>query len=153
MISAEQADKYEKEVRKVLLERFQPSYEALISFLESDIKNTDEVATGVHRLENGEAYYNALLKNYTTTDLTAEEIHQIGLDEVERLTNDMIAIKEKVDFDGDLQDFLIISVLMSASSIRITTKAQRCIWKIRVSTRLTLMKSCRNILEFCQKPT
>ncbi|MFP3700167.1 DUF885 family protein, partial [Burkholderia sp. SIMBA_013] len=69
-ISAEQADKYEKEVRKVLLERFQPSYEALISFLESDIENTDEIATGVHRLENGEAYYNARLANYTTTDLT-----------------------------------------------------------------------------------
>jgi uncharacterized protein (DUF885 family) len=104
-ISAEQADKYEKEVRKALLERFRPSYEALISFLESDIENTDEVATGVHRLENGKAYYNALLKNYTTTDLTADEIHQIGLNEVERLTQEMIAIKDKVGFEGDLQAF------------------------------------------------
>jgi uncharacterized protein (DUF885 family) len=59
----------------------------------------------VHRLENGEAYYNARLANYTTTDLTADEIHEIGLSEVERLTNEMIAIKEKVEFDGDLQDF------------------------------------------------
>jgi uncharacterized protein (DUF885 family) len=46
-----------------------------------------------------------MLRSYTTTDLTADEIHQIGLDEVARLRAEMIAIKDAVEFDGDLSEF------------------------------------------------
>lgn len=62
-------------------------------------------ADGVWRFPEGDRYYNALLANYTTTDLTAEEIHTIGLREVERIHGEMRAIMKTVGFDGSLQDF------------------------------------------------
>ncbi|CAN7307871.1 DUF885 domain-containing protein [Brevundimonas sp. LjRoot202] len=59
---------------------------------------------GVWRLPDGEAYYNARLRLSTTTDLTADEIHQIGLNEVERLHGEMQAIMDQVGFEGSLQE-------------------------------------------------
>ena len=60
---------------------------------------------GVWRLPGGDAYYAARLKNYTTTDLTADEIHNIGLREVERIHGEMRAIMKKVGFTGTLNEF------------------------------------------------
>jgi uncharacterized protein (DUF885 family) len=60
---------------------------------------------GVWRFKDGEAYYAERLKNYTTTDLTADEIHQIGLDNVARIHGEMRKIMAQVGFEGSLQDF------------------------------------------------
>ena len=60
---------------------------------------------GVWRLPEGEAYYDALLASYTTTDLTADQIHDIGLREVARIHDEMRAIMKQVGFEGSLQDF------------------------------------------------
>ena len=60
---------------------------------------------GVWRLPDGEAYYNARLQLSTTTDLTADQIHNIGLAEVARIQADMEVIKQKVGFTGTLQEF------------------------------------------------
>ncbi|MBW8366781.1 MAG: DUF885 domain-containing protein [Arenimonas sp.] len=61
------------------------------------------VATG--DLPNGKAYYDYLARSYTTTDLTADQIHQIGLGEVARIRGEMEKIKTEVGFDGDLAAF------------------------------------------------
>lgn len=89
----------------VLYKQVLPVYEEIIAFFEADIENTPDVATGMHRLDGGTEFYNAMLKNYTTTEMTADEIHQLGLQEVERLNNEMLEIKDKVGFEGDLQEF------------------------------------------------
>ena len=60
---------------------------------------------GIWRLPDGANYYNALLANYTTTDLTAEQIHDIGLRETKRIQDEMSAIMTKVGFKGTLQQF------------------------------------------------
>lgn len=60
---------------------------------------------GVARFQDGEAYYNTLLSNYTTTDMTAEEIHELGLAEVERIQNEMRTIMDEVGFEGSLEEF------------------------------------------------
>jgi uncharacterized protein (DUF885 family) len=60
---------------------------------------------GVWRFPDGAAYYNALLASYTTTDLTADQIHEIGLRETKRIQAEMTAIKDKVGFKGTLQEF------------------------------------------------
>jgi uncharacterized protein (DUF885 family) len=60
---------------------------------------------GVWRFPEGAAYYSALLANYTTTDLTADEIHAIGLREVARIHGEMRAIMAQVGFAGELQEF------------------------------------------------
>ncbi|AOL25024.1 Uncharacterized conserved protein, DUF885 family [Erythrobacter litoralis] len=81
-----------------------PSYRRLLAELkrQQPMAPTDD---GVWRLPNGEAYYAALLKNYTTTDLSADEIHEIGLRQVERIHGEMRAIMDQVGFEGSLQDF------------------------------------------------
>ena len=60
---------------------------------------------GVWRFANGDAYYDALLQYYTTTDLSAEEIHAIGLRETARIHEEMRAIMAQVGFEGTLQEF------------------------------------------------
>ena len=54
---------------------------------------------------NGDAYYAELLRNYTTTDMTADQIHDLGVSEVARIHEEMRAIMAEVGFDGTLQDF------------------------------------------------
>jgi len=63
----------------------------------------DSVATG--DLPDGKAYYDHLARSYTTTDLTATQIHQIGLGEVARIRGEMEKIRAEVGFDGDLPAF------------------------------------------------
>ena len=60
---------------------------------------------GVWRFPEGAAYYKALLASYTTTDLTADQIHDLGLAEVARIHGEMRAIMAQVGFDGTLQEF------------------------------------------------
>ncbi|NHK27790.1 DUF885 domain-containing protein [Parvularcula flava] len=55
--------------------------------------------------KNGDAYYAVLLENYTTTEMTADEVHELGLSEVARIHEEMRAIMAEVGFDGTLQDF------------------------------------------------
>ena len=77
-----------------------PAYQSLRNVL----KDTLEAATdddGVWKLRDGEAYYAFLLRNHTTTDLSAEEIHQIGLDEVDRLTESIRRILTKLDMPAE----------------------------------------------------
>lgn len=87
-----------------LLKVLQPSYEKLIAFLEVQEQraNTDH---GVWKFNDGEAYYDEALRLTTTTDLTANEIHSIGLAEVERIHGAMRSIMKSVQFEGDLQAF------------------------------------------------
>ncbi|MFP3458895.1 DUF885 family protein, partial [Psychrobacter sp. SIMBA_152] len=61
---------------------------------------------GAWKFPDGEAFYNNALKRTTTTDLTAKEIHAIGLAEVSRIHDEMRAIKDKVGFEGDLNAFM-----------------------------------------------
>ncbi|TRX57264.1 DUF885 domain-containing protein [Thalassomonas sp. M1454] len=104
-IDQSKADLLLAESKQALLNSFYPTYQALIAWFESDISNTDEIAKGVGAQPNGTDYYNYRLRASTTTDLTAEQIHQIGLDEVARLTSEMEAIKSKVGFKGTLKEF------------------------------------------------
>lgn len=62
---------------------------------------------GVWRLPNGEAYYNARLQLSTTTNLTADQIHQTGLEEVARIQREMEVVKAQIGFNGSLQDFFV----------------------------------------------
>ncbi len=82
----------------------QPAYEGLLAEMKRQqaIAPTDD---GVWRFPEGAAYYEALLANYTTTDLTADQIHELGLENVARIHGEMRAIMAQVGFEGSLQDF------------------------------------------------
>ncbi|WP_299780705.1 DUF885 family protein [uncultured Formosa sp.] len=87
-----------------LLTSVKPAYEALITFMKAQKEraNTDH---GAWKFPDGDAFYNNAIKRTTTTNLTADEIHNIGLAEVERIHKEMNAIRIKVGFEGTLQGF------------------------------------------------
>lgn len=103
-IDAKEKARLFSEAKRALVTSVLPAYELLINTLESQEKvaTTDD---GVWKFPNGGAFFNTKLKRTTTTNLTAEEIHQIGLKEVVRIHKEMRAIMQKVEFKGTLHEF------------------------------------------------
>lgn len=87
-----------------LLSSVRPAYDAVIAWARETEKQATE-DDGVWKLPDGGAYYDYLLENFTTTKLTAEEIHQIGLREVARIHDAMRGVMKQVGFEGDLAAF------------------------------------------------
>ncbi len=103
-ITQARSDELKEQARMALTGSVKPAYDRIITWFKADLPNTNPTF-GVSALPNGKAFYNYRLANQTTTDLTADQIHNIGLSEVARIRGEMEAIKESVDFDGDLQAF------------------------------------------------
>ncbi|MFT6733264.1 MAG: hypothetical protein ACJAS9_001449 [Polaribacter sp.] len=97
-------DKLIERASQALKTSVKPAYENLIAAVEEIQKKAGSI-DGIWRLKDGEAFYNNALARTTTTDLTAPEIHQIGLDEVARIHGEMEVIMKKVEFKGDLPAF------------------------------------------------
>jgi uncharacterized protein (DUF885 family) len=106
-ISEEEAATFTEQARTALVDAIQPAYADVRAWLASDRANARIDNLGVWALPNGEAYYNAQLVANTTLEITADEVHEIGLAEVARLRGDMEALKERVGFSGSLQDFFV----------------------------------------------
>ena len=105
-IDATRAAALKDEARKALLGQFKPAYERVIAWSEEELPKAAVNATGVVATHpNGKAYYEYQLRQMTTTDMTAEQIHELGLKEVARIKGEMTALKDKVGFKGDLQAF------------------------------------------------
>jgi uncharacterized protein (DUF885 family) len=107
-IDAAAAKTLEDSARKALVETVKPAYERVIAWLEADRVNTAELAQGAAQLmKDGAAFYNISLELMTTTDMTAEQIHDLGLKEVARIHAEMEKIKETVGFKGTLAEFFV----------------------------------------------
>ena len=105
-IDAARADALKAEARTALLEQVRPAYERVIAWSERELPNALENPAGVGTTHpDGAAYYAWQLRENTTTGMSADEIHQLGLDEVARLRGEMEAVKDQVGFDGDLTAF------------------------------------------------
>jgi uncharacterized protein (DUF885 family) len=105
-ISGEEANTLRESARTAMLDQLKPAYDRLIAWVESEIPLADENASGVGSMPNGEAYYAYQLASNTTTDLTPDQVHELGLAEVARLRGEMEQIMHAVGFEGDLQAFL-----------------------------------------------
>ena len=106
-IDAAKANELRDAARQALLESFKPAYDRLIAWVESDLPNSKAEAEGVGALPNGIAYYDERLAFATTTDMTADEVHEYGLAEVARIRAEMEKIKSDVGFEGTLQEFFV----------------------------------------------
>lgn len=104
-IDSEMAATLTKQARSALLEKFGTAYGALIAWLEAEKENVSDVAHGASTLPDGDAYYDHQLASSTTTGLSADEVHEIGLSEVARLRTEIEKIKNSLGFKGDLKDF------------------------------------------------
>ena len=82
-----------------------PTFAKLHAFMLNEYLPASRTTSGISAIPRGRQYYDHLIRYYTTTDLTADEIHEIGLKEVERLLKEMETVKEKVQFNGPLRDF------------------------------------------------
>ena len=88
-----------------LLEQVGPVYAELLAMFERHSELTDD-RDGAWKLPRGEAYYQAQLASFTTMDdLSPEEVHQTGLDEITRIHGEMQGIMDQVGFEGTLADF------------------------------------------------
>jgi uncharacterized protein (DUF885 family) len=90
-LSAEKKAALMAEATKAVTEKVIPGYEAMIALFE-DMGRTATHDAGIWRIPDGDRIYAAALRNNTTTDMTADEIHEIGLAEVERIEREMTAI-------------------------------------------------------------
>ena len=82
-----------------------PAYERLNNFIGDEYLAAARETVGLYALPDGKAWYEYRVRRITTTDLTPEEIHQIGLDEVARIHDEMRGVMAEVGFEGDLHDF------------------------------------------------
>jgi uncharacterized protein (DUF885 family) len=83
---------------------FRSGYDVLIAAID-DVEPLSKGNFGVWNLPNGDAYYADRLKGSTTTDLTADQIHDLGLKQVAAIREEMEGIKREVGFDGTLEQF------------------------------------------------
>ena len=85
--------------------RVQPAFVLLRAFLEAEYQPASSDRVGWSQTSGGEASYAFFARQFTTTTLTAREIHEVGLKEVARIRTDMEAIKTQVGFKGTLAEF------------------------------------------------
>lgn len=105
-ITQEEHDALVERAATALVEHVGPAFQLLADTMAEHAEMADGHTDGVWRQPEGASYYESQLRNFTTrTDLTAEDIHQIGLDEVARIRGEMEDIMEQVGFEGDLADF------------------------------------------------
>ncbi|GBD84078.1 hypothetical protein BMS3Abin02_00464 [bacterium BMS3Abin02] len=100
-LDATDRDRLLAEARMAVTESFVPAWLALIDHLNSIEPLTTNDA-GVWRLPDGDAYYAYLLRDQTSTDLTPDDIHQIGLEAVERIRTEMRAVFDDLGYPQDV---------------------------------------------------
>ncbi len=94
-----------KEALRIIGEEILPAYQEYREFFETEYLPNSRTTIGLSELKNGKEWYNQRVRHYTTTDMTADEIHELGHREVERIRGEMNAITEEVNFTGTLQEF------------------------------------------------
>ncbi len=103
-ISDDESNQLISKVEKSLTQGVKPAFDNLIALLEAQQQRatTDD---GCWKFPKGKAFYNNALQRTTTTDMTAEQIHELGVKEVARIHGEMKDIMKQVAYEGTLQDF------------------------------------------------
>ena len=100
-----QKEKLSKAYADMVTNKIITAYQSLLEFMGNEYLLAGRNSSGFDAYSFGEDYYNYAIRLYTTTDMTADEIHQLGLSEVARLRSEMERIKNQVGFEGDLNAF------------------------------------------------
>jgi uncharacterized protein (DUF885 family) len=93
------------EAKRVISDSVVPAYRKFAKFFDKDYLPHARDSIAAADLPNGKAYYDFLAGYYTTTDLTAAQIHEIGIKEVARIRAEMEKVKDQTGFKGDLPAF------------------------------------------------
>lgn len=103
--SAEDKARLTENYARAITEIIYPSYRKLYDFLKDEYLPKSRSTVGLSAVPKGREEYAYRVKSITTTRLTPDQIHQIGLDEVRRIRSEMERVKEQVGFKGDLKAF------------------------------------------------
>ncbi len=102
-------DDRQQELRESAVSIYQadlrPAFERLLRFVEQEYLPGARATVGMSDLPNGSSWYEYRVRHYTTTDLSARQIHQIGLDEVRRIRAEMEQVVEESGFEGTIDEF------------------------------------------------
>ena len=104
-ISGEDKDRIVAAYADMVSQKIMPMYAKMTKFFQEEYLPAGRETSGVGSYDFGKDLYNHMIKLYTTTDMTADQIHQLGLKEVSRLRSEMEKVKAKVGFDGELNEF------------------------------------------------
>lgn len=105
-LSQEEIDSIQIAAKEVILENVIPSFKFIKTFFEDEYYPNTRKSIGISNIPNGKAYYQTRIDFFSTLDLSPEEIHQKGLDEVARIKAQMEAIVQEVNFRGTLGEFI-----------------------------------------------
>jgi uncharacterized protein (DUF885 family) len=104
-IAADSKARLIEDARAALVQQLQPAYEQLIHLLKSQADRTP-ITGGVWQLPDGDAFYAFLIRQFTTTDMTPAQIHEMGLAEVARSQGEIAALMNKLGFKGTVREFM-----------------------------------------------
>jgi uncharacterized protein (DUF885 family) len=103
-ISSEEQERLRGKVLQALNKDVRPAYRQLAQFLQTMYAPAGRMEPGVWAIPNGDAYYRQQVRVMTTTDLTPEQFHQIGLQQAGEIEHEMLAVARKLGFQ-DLRSF------------------------------------------------
>jgi uncharacterized protein (DUF885 family) len=101
----EQKNTLKKQYTVAISEKLMPQFQKLVAFLKTEYLPVSRTTSGIGSLEGGNELYKVYVKQWTTTDKTPEDIHQLGLKEVARIKAEMEKIKNQVGFKGTIIEF------------------------------------------------
>ncbi|GIW92047.1 MAG: hypothetical protein KatS3mg110_0088 [Pirellulaceae bacterium] len=96
------AHEAEEAIRQVVV----PAYRKILDFMKSEYLPAARASVGASDLPNGRDYYRHRVQMFSTLDITPEEIHEIGLQEVRRIRAEMEAVPSRIGFQGSYQQFV-----------------------------------------------
>ena len=105
--SAEDRERLRAEVTVALEDEVLPAYKKLDRFFKQKYLPAARDSIGLSALPNGSAWYEHRTRSYTTTRMTPDDIHRLGLTEVKRIREQMQQVITEVEFDGSFQEFLV----------------------------------------------
>lgn len=94
------------EAQQIIKNYVVPSYKGFLRYFTKQYYPNARTSIGVKYVPNGTEYYQNRVKHYTTTDLTVEEIHQMGLEQVAKIRAEMQQIIDSLNFSGSFSEFL-----------------------------------------------
>lgn len=104
--SAKEKQRITRDFEKSIKSRLQPAAQKLVQFLETEYLPHTRTTSGLDGVTNGADWYAYLVRFHTTTNMTAEQIHALGLSEVARIHAEIAKVQQQFSFKGSLADFL-----------------------------------------------
>lgn len=103
--SSEDKSRLAKAYSEAIMTLINPAYKRLLDFIEKEYLPATRETVGLSALPNGKEAYDFRVRSWTTTNITANEVFELGKSEVARIRKEMESIKDEVGFKGELKDF------------------------------------------------